>query len=61
VFRIGHLGDLNAGMCLTALSVAEMALYRAGVPIQLGSGVGAAQAWFAADADARPSLHVAAE
>lgn len=61
VFRIGHLGDLNAGMCLTALSIAEMALYRAGVPIQLGSGVGAAQAWFATQADARPMLHVAAE
>ena len=26
VFRIGHLGDLNEGMCLTALSIAEMAL-----------------------------------
>ena len=61
VFRIGHLGDLNEGMCLTALSIAEMALYRAGVSIQLGSGVGAAQAWFATDADARPMLQVAAE
>ncbi|MBF9030110.1 aminotransferase class V-fold PLP-dependent enzyme [Rhodobacterales bacterium HKCCE3408] len=44
VFRIGHLGDLNEGMCLTALSVAEMALARAGVPVELGSGVAAAQA-----------------
>ena len=26
VFRIGHLGDLNEGMCLTALAIAEMAL-----------------------------------
>lgn len=61
VFRIGHLGDLNEGMCLTALSIAEMSLYRAGVPIQLGSGVGAAQAWYAGQAEARSVLHVAAE
>lgn len=61
VFRIGHLGDLNAGMCLTALSIAEMALYRAGVPLQLGAGVGAAQSWYAKQAGSRPMLHVAAE
>ncbi|SDE57367.1 pyridoxal-phosphate-dependent aminotransferase family protein [Ruegeria marina] len=61
VFRIGHLGDLNDGMCLAALSIAEMALYRAGVPIRLGSGVGAAQAWYATQADLRPMLRVAAE
>ncbi|MFK7869348.1 MAG: alanine--glyoxylate aminotransferase family protein [Roseobacter sp.] len=61
VFRIGHLGDLNEGMCLTALSIAEMSLYRAGVPIQLGSGVGAAQAWFATQPGAQSMLHVAAE
>ena len=61
VFRIGHLGDLNEGMCLTALSIAEMALYRAGVTLQLGSGVGAAQAWFAGRTEARPLLHIAAE
>ncbi|MDG1116873.1 MAG: aminotransferase class V-fold PLP-dependent enzyme [Flavimaricola sp.] len=61
VFRIGHLGDLNEGMCLTALSIAEMALFRAGVPLQLGSGVGAAQAWFADAANARSVFHVAAE
>ncbi|MDW4499175.1 aminotransferase class V-fold PLP-dependent enzyme [Sulfitobacter sp. D35] len=60
-FRIGHLGDLNEGMCLTALSIAEMALYRAGVALQLGSGVGAAQAWYANADVARPSLRVAAE
>lgn len=61
VFRIGHLGDLNEGMCLTALSVAEMALYRAGVPIQLGAGVGAAAAWYATEPEARAMLKVAAE
>lgn len=46
VFRIGHLGDLNEGMCLTAVSVAEMALKDAGAQIELGSGVAAAQAWY---------------
>jgi alanine-glyoxylate transaminase / serine-glyoxylate transaminase / serine-pyruvate transaminase len=46
VFRIGHLGDLNEGMVLTALCVAEMALSEAGVTIRFGSGVAAAQAWF---------------
>ncbi len=47
VFRIGHLGDLNEGMCLTALSVAEMALAEAGADIDFGSGVAAAQSWYA--------------
>jgi alanine-glyoxylate transaminase / serine-glyoxylate transaminase / serine-pyruvate transaminase len=47
VFRIGHLGDLNEGMCLTAISVAEMALVEAGADIEFGSGVAAAQAWYA--------------
>lgn len=61
VFRIGHLGDLNEGMCLTALSIAEMALFRAGVPLQLGAGVGAAQAWYTDAAHARPMFRVAAE
>lgn len=46
VFRIGHLGDLNAAMCLTALSVAEMALADAGARIEPGSGVAAAQGWY---------------
>ncbi len=46
VFRIGHLGDLNAGMCLTALSIAEMALVDAGARIELGSGVAAAQNYY---------------
>jgi alanine-glyoxylate transaminase/serine-glyoxylate transaminase/serine-pyruvate transaminase len=43
-FRIGHLGDLNEGMCLTALALAEMCLREAGVRVELGSGVAAAQA-----------------
>ena len=46
VFRIGHLGDLNEGMCLTALAVAEMALNEAGARVAFGAGVGAAQAFY---------------
>ncbi|MEL7137924.1 MAG: aminotransferase class V-fold PLP-dependent enzyme [Pseudomonadota bacterium] len=46
VFRIGHLGDLNEGMCLTALGLAEMSLRDAGYQVELGSGVAAAQDWY---------------
>jgi alanine-glyoxylate transaminase/serine-glyoxylate transaminase/serine-pyruvate transaminase len=46
VFRIGHLGDLNEGMTLTALSIAEASLAEAGVRIEFGSGVGAALAYY---------------
>lgn len=42
VFRIGHLGWMNEGMVMTALSVAEMAMIDTGMKIQAGSGVGAA-------------------
>lgn len=61
VFRIGHLGDFNEGMCLTALSIAEMALTRAGVPLPLGSGVGAAQNWYANGERGAPQFRLAAE
>jgi alanine-glyoxylate transaminase / serine-glyoxylate transaminase / serine-pyruvate transaminase len=47
VFRIGHLGDLNEGMCLSAIAIAEMALVEAGAAITLGSGVAAAQSFYA--------------
>jgi len=46
VFRIGHLGNLNELMVLTALAGAEMALRDAGIPLAFGSGVGAAQEHF---------------
>ena len=61
VFRIGHLGDLNVGMCLTALSVAEMALADAGAKIQLGSGVAAAQAYYRDSKPGADALREAAE
>jgi alanine-glyoxylate transaminase/serine-glyoxylate transaminase/serine-pyruvate transaminase len=60
VFRIGHLGDLNEGMCLTALSVAEMALAEAGMQVEFGRGPAAAMAWFTGQAES-PALRVAAE
>lgn len=44
-FRIGHLGDLNEWMILSALAGAELALRDFGVPVELGSGVAAAQSW----------------
>jgi alanine-glyoxylate transaminase/serine-glyoxylate transaminase/serine-pyruvate transaminase len=46
VFRIGHLGDLNELMVLSALGGAELALRDVGVPIKAGSGVGAAVDYF---------------
>lgn len=56
VFRIGHIGDLNEGMCLTALAVTEMALAEAGVALTFGSGVAAAQAIYATPAHQIHSL-----
>ncbi len=61
VFRIGHMGDVDEGMCLTALALAELALARAGATIRLGSGVGAAQAWFLDQGASAPRLRIAAE
>ena len=46
VFRIGHLGWLNELMVMQAISGAEMAMKDVGIPIELGSGVAAAQAHF---------------
>ena len=47
VFRIGHIGDSNEGMCLTAIALAELALAAAGATITFGSGVAAAQTVYA--------------
>lgn len=50
VFRIGHLGDCNEGMCLTAVALAELCLAAAGANVTFGSGVAAAQAVYATPA-----------
>jgi alanine-glyoxylate transaminase / serine-glyoxylate transaminase / serine-pyruvate transaminase len=60
-FRIGHLGDLNEGMCLAALATTEMALAQAGVPVRFGAGVAAAQAVYAPGAVQPARLSIAAE
>jgi alanine-glyoxylate transaminase / serine-glyoxylate transaminase / serine-pyruvate transaminase len=46
LFRIGHLGDLNEIMLLGAIAGAEMAMLDAGVKVQPGSGVAAAQTYW---------------
>ncbi len=61
VFRIGHLGDLNEGMCLTGLAIAEMSLVEAGAKIEMGSGVAAAQRWYTEAATQPKSEPLAAE
>lgn len=43
VFRIGHLGSLTDAMMLSGLGVAEMCMVDLGLPVELGSGVAAAQ------------------
>jgi alanine-glyoxylate transaminase / serine-glyoxylate transaminase / serine-pyruvate transaminase len=48
VFRIGHLGALNELEVLGTLGGVELALAEAGVPIELGAGVAAAQRSFVA-------------
>ncbi len=55
VFRIGHLGDLNEMMVMSALGVTEMAMVDAGIDIVPGSGVAAAQRYYCASSpmDAR--------
>jgi alanine-glyoxylate transaminase/serine-glyoxylate transaminase/serine-pyruvate transaminase len=59
VFRIGHLGDLNELMCLTALAGSEMAMRDMGIPVAAGSGVAAAEEYYRSAA-AAPALKDAA-
>jgi len=60
VFRIGHLGDLNEGMCLTALALAELSLHAAGAKVEFGVGVAAAQASYAGVTANRQTAPIAA-
>jgi len=58
VFRIGHLGSVTELMLISGLAGAEMAMRDAGIDIELGSGVAAAQTWYV---EAGDSLALAAE
>ncbi|MGD0531686.1 MAG: aminotransferase class V-fold PLP-dependent enzyme [Methyloceanibacter sp.] len=60
LFRIGHLGDLNELMLLGGIAGAEMAMRDVGIEVELGSGVGAAQAHFGGGMQAKVK-QVAAE
>lgn len=55
VFRIGHLGNMDEVMLLSALAGTEMALLNAGVKIQPGSGVGAAIKFFSDSSSVIPT------
>jgi len=46
VFRIGHLGSLTDTMVLAGLATIEMAMKDLDYPIELGSGVAAAQQYY---------------
>ena len=46
VFRIGHLGDLNELMLMSAISGAEMAMRDIGIKVDAGVGVAAAQEYY---------------
>ncbi len=46
VFRIGHLGSVTELMLISAIAGAEMAMRDAGIAVELGSGVAAAQSWY---------------
>ena len=52
LFRIGHLGDLNELMLLSAIAGAEMAMLDVGIKIEPGSGVAAAQTYWRSNSSA---------
>ncbi len=52
-FRIGHMGDMNELMLMIPLSGAEMSMKDLGLPIELGSGVAAAQEYLRSTAKDR--------
>ncbi|MFK8069207.1 MAG: aminotransferase class V-fold PLP-dependent enzyme [Gammaproteobacteria bacterium] len=52
-FRIGHMGDMNELMLMIPLSGAEMSMKDLGYPIELGSGVAAAQEYLCSTAKDR--------
>ena len=58
VFRIGHLGDLNELMLLSAIAGAEMSMRDVGIDIVPGSGVAAAEEFYRQNV---PNVAMAAE
>ena len=58
VFRIGHLGMLSDVMVLAGLATAEMCMADLGWPIELGTGVAAAQEFYRGSV---PAMALAAE
>ncbi|MBE2275059.1 MAG: aminotransferase class V-fold PLP-dependent enzyme [Rhodobacteraceae bacterium] len=58
VFRIGHLGMLTEVLVLSGLATAEMCMADLGWPVQLGSGVAAAQEFYRGSV---PGMALAAE
>lgn len=58
VFRIGHLGDLNELMLMSAIAGSEMAMVDVGIDIIPGSGVAAAQEFYRQNS---PKMALAAE
>jgi alanine-glyoxylate transaminase/serine-glyoxylate transaminase/serine-pyruvate transaminase len=52
-FRIGHLGDMTDVMALSGIATIEMAMANLEYPIELGSGVAAAQAYYSATRNRR--------
>jgi alanine-glyoxylate transaminase/serine-glyoxylate transaminase/serine-pyruvate transaminase len=59
LFRIGHLGDLNELMLLGGIAGAEMAMLDAGVELEPGSGVAAAQNYWRSNPPARAASSAA--
>lgn len=55
-FRIGHLGSLTEVMALSGLAALEMAMKDLNYPIELGSGVSAAQEYYRKTARAARKL-----
>ncbi|MFI5208895.1 MAG: aminotransferase class V-fold PLP-dependent enzyme [Gemmatimonadales bacterium] len=54
LFRIGHLGDLNELMLMSAIAGAEMAMRDVGINVTPGSGVAAAGEYWRSTAPALP-------
>ncbi|MBW3098332.1 L-aspartate--glyoxylate aminotransferase BhcA [Pseudohoeflea coraliihabitans] len=60
VFRIGHLGSLTDVMMLSGLAAAEMVMADLRLPVEMGSGVAAAQDYYRATAGSAGSSVTAA-